>query len=62
MTEAEPHAEMTRQKQPPPVRDTDPNATPETVTKALLRPVPRPSSASGGRRYRPTTGQRRRKR
>lgn len=30
---------MSEKKQPPPVRQTDPNATPEAVAKALLKPV-----------------------
>ncbi len=33
---------MGDQKQPPPVRQTDPNATPEAVAKALLRPARKP--------------------
>ena len=44
MAEAESHADVTRQKQPPPVRDTDPKATPEAVAKALLRPAPKVTS------------------
>ena len=33
---------MADRKQPPPVRETDPNAAPEAVAKALLKPARRP--------------------